>query len=73
MYYYHTETGELPTIERVDYNGHKFDDVLGDDRFRQKRKAITDYRDKLRSHIAECKEALRNAGEAMEMGIDRIR
>jgi hypothetical protein len=73
MDYYHTETGELPTISKVDYQGYKFNDVIGDDRFTQKRKALVDYRNKLREQIAECKEALRDAIETMEMESDRIR
>ena len=61
--YYHTQTGDLPSIYSVDYNGYKFDEVVGEDRFTQKQKALTDYRSKLRQQIADCKQALRDAGE----------
>ena len=73
MDYYHTEAGELPEISKVDYNGYKFDEVIGEDRFTQKRKALTDYRRKLRQQIEDCKEALRNASGIMEMETDIIR
>ena len=73
MHYYHTETGELPTISKVDYNGYKFDEVIGEDRFTQKRKALTDYRNKLRQQIADCKQALRDVYEGMDFETDIIR
>jgi hypothetical protein len=73
MHYYHTETGEIPTIARVDYGGYKFDEVIGEDRFRQKRQALIDYRNKLRKQIADCKQALRNSSENMEMDTGIIR
>jgi hypothetical protein len=72
MDYYHTEPGELPTIEKVDYNGYKFDEVIGEDRFTQKRKALTDYREKLRKLIADCKDALKEANENMDFETDII-
>ncbi len=72
MHYYHTDEGVLPSIERFDYGGYKFDDVSGDDRFRQRRKALTDYRAKLRQQIVDCTQALIDAGETMEMETDVI-
>jgi hypothetical protein len=72
MNYYHTDEGQLPSIEKVDYNGYKFDEVIGEDRFTQKRKALTDYRKKLRQQILDCKDALKNAGEDMDFDEDMI-
>ena len=74
MNYYHTEEGNLPTITKWDYNGYKFEEVLGcgEDRFRTKRKALVDYKAKLRQHIVDCEQALKEASEQMEMDTDRV-
>lgn len=61
MNYYHTEAGELPRVIKFDYNGYKFDEVEGDDRYRGKRAALINYRRKLRAQIAECKKALNDS------------
>ena len=58
MNYYHTYAGDVPRISVVDYNGYKFNEVIGEDRFRQKRQAVADYKRKLRLLIAECQNAL---------------